>query len=157
MYLGHSEEGHRSTRALILYRYIIDEYPILSKFHGRILQYFDILIYFAYTKLSNVDYVNMYIYIYTVHIHMYIYIYMYYIYMYYIYMYYIYMHTYTCTVSHTISTNVGFQSPEPPWGLSMSFLTVQAMRYAISGILPNQEGAHRAPGGLLWDKETWPF
>ena len=26
----------------------------------------------------------------------------------------------------------------------MSFLTVQAMRYAISGILPNQEGAHRA-------------
>ena len=31
-------------------------------------------------------------------------------------------------------------------GLSMSFLTVQALRFAISGILPNQEGSHPRPG-----------
>ena len=31
-------------------------------------------------------------------------------------------------------------------GLSMSFLTVQALRFAISGILPNQEGSHPWPG-----------
>ena len=38
-------------------------------------------------------------------------------------------------------------------GLSMSFLTVQAIRFAISGILPNQEGASVA--GNSWVRKAF--